>query len=151
MIRLATIEDKEEILELANYHIEHVGRLLQKNPDPESVDALANHILTDDNSACLVYVKDGKIIGLIAGFIDTPTLSKERFFNECLFVFKPGKGAYSIPLIKAVKQFVIDAELDGLIMGCMSDADERLFSLYKKLELDELERKYLWKPTQSKS
>ena len=148
MIRLATIEDKEEILELADYHIKHVGRLLKSEPDAESCEALANHILTDDNSACLVYEQKGKIIGLIAGYIDSPTLSKERFFTECLFVFKPGKGAYSIPLIKATKQFVIDAGLDGIVMGCMSDAGDRLFSLYEKLGLDELERKYLWKPTQ---
>jgi len=150
MIRIATIKDKEEILELANYHIEHVGDLILGEPNKDSINALADHILQDPNSACFVYEKEGKILGILAGFVDTPTLNKERFFNECLFVFRPDCGAYSVPLIKAVKRFVVDAGLDGLIMGCMADAGDRIFELYNKLGLVDLERKYVWKPMQNK-
>lgn len=145
MIRVATIEDKEAILALADEHIRHVGELEMGGVDIEAVNALADYILTEDNGACFVYEKDGEIVGLLAGSIESPTLNKDRLFVEHLLVFKPGKGAYSVPIIKAVKQFVIDAELDGMAIGCMADAGERIFSLYEKLGFKDLERKYIWK------
>lgn len=148
MIRLATMEDKDECLALADEHIRHVGSLTRgEEVNQDSVNALTDYILTNDSCACFVYVKNGEIIGLLAGNIESPTLNTNRYFVECLFVFKPGRGAYSVPLIKAVKEFVVDAELDGLIMAHMTDAGNRVEKLYDKLGLNELERKYIWTPT----
>ncbi len=146
MIRFATVEDKEALLVLADEHIKHVGELEMGGVDLETVNNLADFTLQDPSGECILYEKDGEILGFIAGSIHNPTLNKDRMFVEHLFVFKPGKGAYCVPLIKALKQFVTDAELDGLVMGCMSDAGERIFKLYEKLELKEIERKYIWKP-----
>lgn len=147
MIRLATIEDKEKCLLLAKEHISHVGRLTKgEEVNDTIVDNLATYVLTKDDGICFVYEENNEIIGLLAGIIDSPTLNTNKYLVECLFVFEPGKGAHSIKLINAAKNFVIDAGLDGLILGHMSDAGDRIEKLYSKLGLNELERKYLWTP-----
>ena len=145
MIRLATIEDKEELLKLAKYHIEHVGELAG-GVELDTVNQLSDYVLTAPEGACFVYEKDNEILGFMAGIIGSPTLNTQQFFVEHLFVFKPGCGAYSVPIVKAVKKFVKDAELDGMIVAAMSTAGDRVFKLYDVLGMRELERKYIWTP-----
>lgn len=151
MIRLATINDKDECLALAMQHINHVSKLTMSDTvDKECVSNLTDYVLTSPDSACFIYIHDNKIVGLLAGIVKSPSLTNERFFEEVLFVFKEGFGGHSIKLINVAKTFVEESKLDGMIMGCMSDAGERIFSLYNKLGLKDLERKYIWKPIQRK-
>lgn len=147
MIRVAEIEDKEALLNIGMGHMEHVGEFTGFGSDETRINAWAEHILTDNDCVCFVYEKDNQIVGLFAGKTVRPGSSTKEFFEEILFVFKPGYTAYSPRLIKAVKKFVVQAELDGLVLGCMSDGGDRLFKLYERMDMKEIERKFVWMPS----
>ena len=146
-IELAELKDRNILVELVRGHVEHVSTFTGLPVDETVFGQTADYLYTAPNAVSFVYrAEDGEIVGVLAGHVITPSMSTMRVFEELIFYFKPEHSGHSVEMIRAVKKFVADAGLDGLLMGVMSDADERIMRLYKALKMKEIERKFLWKP-----
>ena len=87
---------------------------------------------------------DGKIVGVLAGFINTDLMNYEPVYEEILWYMDKKYRKYGIKLFKYVQQECLVKGIKRITMCAMHNSKtEKLFQLYKKLGFQEMETRFV--------
>ena len=91
-----------------------------------------------------VAVIESKVVGILAGFINTDLMCNEPVYEEILWYMSKKHRKYGIKLFKHVQQECIVLGIKRMTMCCMHNSKtEQLFNLYKKLGFQEQETRFV--------
>lgn len=133
MIRNATHEDID-VLVLLGREMHKESRYREMPFSEPKVRNLLAGMIVDPNGCLLVYEKDGKITGGIAGFISEHYFSTGKIASDlALFITQDKRGGMAAArLVKAFAQWATEAGADivqvGVTTGVNTDGVERLYN-----------------------
>lgn len=91
----------------------------------------------------LLYVKDGKCVGVIAGHIGHSFTDSEKTFNETIWYMAPEYRKYGVKLYKALEKWCEENGITLIVMALMANSKSlSLDRFYKRLGYQPFEVHY---------
>lgn len=150
MIRPAIIKDKTAVIDLMKAFFFAKGFDRSDNPYGFSVtpdEAYAEHIfirhLTDPNSVCLVYERDGAGRGVLMATAYDHPFGRVRVADEFMWWVDPAYRGRGFRMIEAYKSWARDQGCKVVGMSHF-EGDDEVGSLYSRLGGRPVDRKYLF-------
>jgi GNAT superfamily N-acetyltransferase len=136
-VRRATEEDIPEVLAMgAALHAES-PRYSALTYNPAKVEFLARHVIADPEGGALVAEKDGKIIGMMAGFVAPHWFSDDLIASDYTFYVKPEhrrKGRAALMLVRAFEEWAAAHGAVSIVPGTSTQIDaDSTARFYEKL------------------
>jgi len=139
-IRPAAEGDLPEILELIHeFHKEALNAF-----GMFCDDTVANELMPKMVKTTLVMVMDGKIVGLISGYITSHIMNKQPLFQEMMWFVSKKYRRYGIKLMEALEESCRNTGIKNIVAGYMGDRKVGAFEkLYKNRGYKLLEVQYI--------
>lgn len=144
MIRLIEMSDKDEAMNISMKFIEESNQYVESLFNKEYVDELFTMHINSKNSVCIADEVNGKLKGFICLTINVPFQSHESFLQEVLFIVEDDSPMSAIRLFNEAKRVASNMKMNIYMGGIGSNP--KVYKLYEKLGLKEIERTYLWTP-----
>lgn len=135
MIRPYTLSDIEAVLVLgADMHAE--SRYASLDFDPRKLVALSDTVLTDDRYLALVAEVDGKVVGLLVGYVVPHWFGHDLTSGDLAVYVTPAhrKGMIGVKLVKAYTEWALSNGVKEPMLGVSAGiTPERIGALYQRL------------------
>ena len=140
IIRKGTLEDLKKVKHLvASFFNESVGKYGFECND-ESLLVLMRTL--QPNS--FVIEKDNKVIGVIAGSIETAMATNDKMFHEIIWYVDKIHRRYGIKLLRHCEKYYKENGIKFIIMCNMGNLnDEKLERFYTKMGYNLFEKQYI--------
>lgn len=140
MIRAATAADTPVLIEMGRALHDESKRYSERGFAPEKLEALARSLFgtatTEGEGGAFVAEKDGKVIGMLIGFVREQWFSYDKLASDYTFYVRPEhRGSMAaVRLIKAFEAWAISKGAVDILPGVSTMiASERARDLYLAL------------------
>lgn len=125
MIRPATVEDIQVIVELGRAMHAESPRYRRLNYNPDKVASRVRNMVTGTLTTpaaggAFVAVKDGKIIGMIGGYVAETFFGDDTVASDFAFYITPSerrKGRAAVELVRAFEDWAIPQGVADIVPG----------------------------------
>lgn len=135
-VRLANLEDSERIIELAFQMHAESARYSRYAIFDEQLEHLVSALIERPEGCLLVAERNGRIVGMLWGHIDTFFFSQVRIARDFLLYIEPmsrnGRAAFG--LVKRFETWAFESGAAEVDLGVSADIDnEKAVKFYERL------------------